>query len=143
VDRDPQAGEVLVSSDLQRHPLAWRYDSRWSDSEQYSRHGETNTCSSRQEITSILLNTAVQCSAHEMSLLVPIVSQMNPVQALQSHLRLILILWSSLYLISKSCVWAISFTSSYQIYLLSHPCYMTAHIILSNLFILILRGATI
>jgi hypothetical protein len=28
VDRDPQAGEVLVSSDLQRHPLAWRYDSR-------------------------------------------------------------------------------------------------------------------
>jgi hypothetical protein len=97
-------------------------------------------CSAVQEIPCSLCSLKVHYCVHQLMLLFPVLSQMNPIYTSPNFisLRSILLLSSHLNLHFSKC--SISFRFSYQQSLLSHACYIPDHHIYLNLITLIIFG---
>jgi len=99
---------------------------------EHSRFREAKMSSASQEIFPILWNPKVHCHNHKSPLPLPILRQINPVHASQSHfLKSTLILSSHLIFSSK---WSLSLKPPHQNPVrassVSHTCHMPLHLIL-------------
>jgi hypothetical protein len=124
---NPEDGQSASWSGLQLSLLTFRVFSQSSSMEQ-SPSWETISHSANQEIPHLLWNQNVHYCFHNSPLIIPILSQMNPVHIFPLYFRTIrynIILPST----PRSYAWFLPFRLSDQIFLcishLSHVCYMS------------------